>query len=343
MDLEDKDDSVRGAIESAFKEAQETAQTPEGVEKTVDVENREETTRSRDESGKFKPKEEPVTTEAKQSPVKAKVNAPESWGSSVKSKWEILDPDVQAEIAKREADMHKMMTSPDGELQLGRKMKETIAPYMAIIQSEGGEPVSAVKDLLNTAYILRTAPPLQKAQLVQQVIQQYGIDMSLVGNNQGQERQPDVLMQMYNELQSIKQSVNPETLQKQLQERMEADTIMRKIQDFRNDPANVHYAKVEDYMISIAPSIRAKNPAASPEEILKLSYQAACRADPDIYSTLEAEKQAAEVAKKSQEVAAKKRAASSLTGSPGVTVPNTGAPERSLREEIAANLRQFSS
>lgn len=341
MDVEANEElSLRETIENAVKEVKEPTVAKDAiVDEKPEAQAEEKPTKERDETGKFKAKE---TTEATAPEVKKpKIEAPTSWSAGVKSKWDTLDHDLQGEISKREAEMHRMMTAPDGELNLGRKMKEVISPYMAIIQSEGGEPVGAVRDLLNTAYVLRTADPVRKAQLIQQVIQQYGVDMSLLGQQNAEPQ--DELSALKQELAQLRQMANPEVLTKQLQAKMENDRVVSEIEQFSRDPANVHYAKVVDYMMGIAPTIRAQNPAASPKEILQMSYDAACYADKEIRSTLEAQKINAELAKKSQEILAKKKASVSVTGSPGVTVPNSGAPDRSLADELRHNYRALTS
>lgn len=349
-------DDIRKDIESAIETVNNAAAT-ENVDSAANVENQADNSADatdkpvveRDETGKFKartneaqklavetPKEQETTATAT-TPAKKSISAPEGWTAPMKQKFATLPEDVQSEIARREADVHRMMTSPDGELNLGRRVKETIAPYMAIIKSEGGEPVSAIGDLLNTAYLLRTADPMRKAQLVNQVIQQYGVDMSLVGQQQQAQQQglADPLQSIQQELAALKQQANPAYIQKQLQEQMENAKVQSEVQAFASDPANVHYQKLKPVMASLLGSGAAKD--------LKEAYEAACYADPEIRSMLTAEKAAKEQAKRNEEIAAKKKAASSVTGSPSVYIPNSGNPERSLRDEIAANLRAVTS
>ena len=340
-------DDIRKDIENAIETVNSAAVT-ENVDSDNDhgkVENQEtfdKPVKERDETEKFKaktdetqklaaetPKEQEATPATATAPKKS-ISPPEGWTAPMKQKWATLPEDVQAEIARREADVHKMMTSPDGELNLGRRVKETIAPYMAIIKAEGGEPVSAIGDLLNTAYLLRTADPVRKAQLVQHVIQQYGVDMSLLGQQQ-QQAQADPLQSIQQELAALKQQANPAYIQKQLQEQMENAKVQSEVQAFASDPANVHYQKVKPVMASLLANGAAKD--------LKEAYEAACYADPEIRSMLEAEKAAKEQAKRNEEIAAKKKAAASITGSPSVYIPNSGNPDRTLRDEIAANLR----
>jgi hypothetical protein len=75
----------------------------------------------------------------------------------------------------------------------------------------------------------------------------------------------------------------------------------------------------------------------SQSQVLKEAYDMACMANPTIRSTLEAAKAAEQEAKRKQEVAAKKRAASSVTGSPA-TPSNAKAtnPKSSVEDDLRA-------
>lgn len=330
VQVEEKETSLRDDLVSAMSEVKQEEPVVESAPSTPELEA-----------------EKPIINI--QEAIKPVVDdAPQSLTAAAKAKWNEVPAEIKAEWSKREADIHKQMTSADGELRMGREMKEVLTPYMAIIQSEGGTPATAVRDLLNTAYVLRTGSQEQKQGILQQVAQQYGVDLSFLGQSQdGQELPNDnitkQLLAQQKEIERLTQQTNPEYINNQLQEINNRNTIMSAIEIFSKDPANVHFAKVQDDMIAIAPSIKAKNPNASAEEILKKAYTAACRADDEIYSTLQNEIVVNQQAKKSQDITAKKKAASSVTGSPAITISNTGSPERDLREELRANIRAAKS
>ena len=330
-----KETTVREDLMSAIAEVKAAETPPKEVpEKTgtpdikTDVSDPKET---RDEKGKFKAKVEVAPKEVVAPPAPIE-DAPISLSAAAKSKWAELPQEVRQEFIKREKDVEKMFTSHDGELRLGREMKDVITPYMATIQSEGGTPATAVRDLLNTAYVLRTGSPQQKAAIVQQVIQQYGIDMNVV---QQQGNQDPTIQALQNEIYQMKQQYNPEAMQKQLQDRLENDRIMSEVQAFSSDPANKHYEQVKPLMASLLGSGQAQN--------MKEAYELACRAHPAVGSILEAERTAAAKTKQAEEIVAKKKAAASITGSPGATIPNSGSPDRTLREELITNYRAHTS
>lgn len=271
--------------------------------------------------------EQPVEVE------KPKLAAPSSYTAPVKEKWDTLDPVVQAELIKREEEVHRMLTSPTGELNFGRSMKETIAPYMPIIQAEGGTPETAVRDLLNTAYILRQGTPQQKQQVVRSVCEQFGIDFNgVVGE---QEYVDPTIQSMQEQLQQglaqIKQLSNPETLIKQLQETQERSNVQKEADAFARDPANKFFDKVRPFMAAFFQEGVAKD--------FKEAYEMACNAHPEVRSILEAERKAAEQEKRKTELRAKQNAASSIVGSPATAVSNTNSQTDDIESAVRAAMR----
>lgn len=274
--------------------------------------------------------EKPEVVEKPETPVIEKSDAPVALSGAIKAKWNELPEDVRAEWSKRENDIHQMMTRHDGELRLGREMKEVVSPYMAIIQSEGGTPAGAVKDLLNTAYVLRTGSPQQKAQLLRQVAEQYDVDMGYV--SQPQEQIHPIIAQMQQELQMLRQQANPEVIEKRLQEKMEYATIQSEVSAFAANPANKHFEQVKPMMAPLLASGQAKD--------IQEAYDMACYANPAIRSTLLAEQNAALEAKRKAELKAKKQASASVTGSPDLTSPSTKAPTKSLEDDLRDQMRE---
>lgn len=268
--------------------------------------------------------ETPATPETPKAPA---IEAPQGLPAAVKAKWSNLDPEVQAALKAREDDVHKMFTRNDGELNLGRKMKDIIQPYMQIIHAEGGTPETAVQSLLNTAYVLRTGSPQQKAGLVQQLIQAYGVDTSLMGQPQ-QQAQGNDYAALQRKLAEIEAKANPEAITRQLREQMETDKINEDVKAFAADPANQHFEAVRLDIASLIHSGAAKT--------LREAYDKAIWANPDLRSTLLTAQTAEKEAKRKAELEAKKKAAVSVTGSAGKSAGSTGAKQaKSIEEELA--------
>lgn len=308
------EDDVYEDIRNAIKEGEEEQEEPAD---TVAAVNSEE------------PEAAPEATETPEtaSPVETLEPVPQAWRGAVKDKWKDLPADVRSEISKREQDIHQMVTRHDGELRLGREMKDILTPYIPVIQAANSTPAQAVNNLLNTAYKLRTGDAATKTAMIRQIAQEYDIDLNAA--SQAQEYNDPVIAQLKQQVEELKQLANPVTLKSQLQEDFERDKVKSEVDAFASDPANVHYEQVKGIMASLLGNGQARD--------MKEAYDMACYANPHIRSTLEAQKRSEQQAKRQAEIAAKKHAAASVTGSPAIS--NSSAktnPKASVEDDLRA-------
>lgn len=315
------EDDIKAAMAEALNTDEPKADEQDIIEETPQVVS---------ENDKA-PIESVVGTDAPPVVTETKLDAPVALSGAIKAKWHELPADVQAEWKKREDDIHRMMTAKEGELNLGRSVKEIAAPYEAVIRAEGGTVEGAFKDLLNTSYILRAGSPMQKAQIIAQAVQQFGVDLSLVS---GQPQQGGTITAIQQEINYLRQQADPIRIKTELQEEMQRDRIATEIQAFAANPANVHFETVKSAMGSLIVTGRAKD--------LQEAYEMAIWSDPSIRSDLLKAQQAQEAEKKKAEMAAKKKASASVAGSPGIASPNANAPQKSLEDELRDSLRSSS-
>lgn len=323
--------TVEDDIAAAMQEIadKETPAIEEQAEDTVETQEQEPVEKPRAEDGKFTkqskaPKEVPVIEAVEKS------QAPQSWGAAVKSKWDALPPEVQAEISKREKDFHQAMTRNDGELSLGKEMKDVITPYMPIIQAEGGTPAKAVQSLLNTAYQLRTAPPERKAQLIHEIAQTYGVDLGQIQQVQQQTQLDPGMQQILSRINGIESKFTEYTT---LQERQEHANVMEQISAFSADPSNVYFEQLKPSMAPLLASGQAKD--------LQEAYDMACWANPEIRSILLQKQQAEEAEKRKAEISKKKAAAVSVTGSPSVRTSSSTPNQNSVEDDIRQAMEEI--
>jgi hypothetical protein len=273
--------------------------------------------------------EEPEVAE----PAKEVPQAPQSWSAEAKAEWATAPDKIRAEVLKREQDMHQALTRHDGELRLGRDMKEIVSPYLPIIQAEGGTPQTAVRDLLNTAYVLRTGSAEQKRALILNTAKQYGVDL---GVQEESEYVDPTIAQLQREIAQLREVSNPQAIESRLRERFEGDKVQSDIAAFAANPANMHFEAVKPIMAALLGNHQAKD--------LQEAYDMACNANPQIRSTLEAAKSAELEAKRKQEIAQKKRAASSITGSPAVpSNSKVTNPKTSVEDDLRAAFDELES
>ena len=271
------------------------------------------------------------------SELKPSSKPPVAWKPEMREKFNGLPPEVQKYITDREEEVHRGFTKQDDERNLGRSVKEVITPYMPIITAEGGTPLTAIKDLLNTAYVMRTAPPAQKSQLFARLAQQYGVDLRSVA--QPAQNVPPVVKALQDEVAKLQAHISTEQTQRQQadywRQQQEQTTVNSLIHEFQSNPANVHFEQVRPLMSALLQSGQAQD--------LQDAYDKAIYATPEIRAQiLEADKanqEAQRIANAKSKVDAARKAGSSVNGGPGVAVPNHGSPDRSLADDLRANYK----
>lgn len=294
--------------------------------------------RDRDESGRFKAKEEapeepvadaapveaaPVEPVEPEAPEEPEIPAPQSLSAEAKAKWADTPTEVRAAIAKRETEVNQLVGRMDGERQFGRAMNEAITPYMATIRATGGHPTEVVGNLLNTAYVLQTGSADQKAAMMVQIAQDFGIDFEVAYERRGQAPAPQQ-----------QAPAPPVDINAEVERVLTQREVEREAQAFLTDPKNIHVDAVRGTMAALLDAGEATS--------LQAAYDMAIYARPDLRSTLIS----AEVAKREAQLAERakqaRQAAVSLPGSSGSPRPSE-YQETSLREELKAGLRAMSA
>ena len=319
--------TMREAMEAAYDEAEKEGQ---GVVEELVTDEPEEIIEEGapiEENLSVEDPEEP--TDEPQEPEEViettlDIPPPESWTGTVKEKWNELPAEVRAEIKRREDDFHKGMTKLDEDRNFGLRMKETLTPYMPIIESEGAKPEDVLKGYLNIEYTLRQGTPQQKAAVIQNVMRNFNIDPQTVMN---QPQASPEIMSLQNELMGLKQQLSQK---EQLQQQEEQARIQSEIEAFASDPANIYFNDVKSDMAILLESGKAGD--------MKEAYDMAIWANPQTRSRLLEAQAAEQKAKRQKEIEAKKKAASSLSTTSGQNGQSGKSNPKSLREELAAGL-----
>lgn len=342
------DTSLRDTIKAEMAKSQEAAPSPEVATQPAETKPASDDAKARDEQGRFaaKPGDKPRETltlpkkpedaaalaaaPATPSPIKA----PEGWNASAKAKFATLDPEVQAEIVRRESDMHRKFTSQDEDRTFGKKIREIAQPYEAVMRSEGTSAEESFRSLMNMAYVMRTASPETKRKLLLDTAKAYNVDL---GTPLQQATAPSAPALTPADVSRLTQAEI-----QQHQSREELKRIRSDIEAFKAKPGHEHFDTLQSVISGLLMSGRFDG---TPDP-LQSAYDAALRADPELGSSFIAQKvreaEDERVAKAKAATDAAKRAAVSVTGAPGGVKPNGNAAtgNQSLRETIRANLTE---
>lgn len=318
--------------------------------------------RPRDASGRFVPKsEEQVKTDAQPEPVPSPEAAkpaegqpqaqplavdlpPSTWTAAAKAEYAKLPEVIRGEIKKREADFQKGITQYKTAAEFGSRMDNVIRPYIQTIQQAGGQPDQVVKNLLHTAYTLRTGTPQQKQQLLLQVAQEYGIplgqpqapestgiDQNAIAQTVQQLLQPH--LQQFQQFQGQFQTVQQQREQAEQQKLASQIEAFRNAADEKGQPKHVYFDNVRGTMAALIDSGDAQS--------LEDAYVMACRAHPEVSRILEQQRSSESEAKRLAEqkrLADEARRATTVNaqGQGGVGIADTS--KLSLRDELSSLL-----
>jgi hypothetical protein len=244
------------------------------------------------------------------------VKAPTSWKGTAQAKWEALDPDIKAEVHRREQDFHKGIAGYKRESELFKELDREIQPYAAMLRADNLTPQVAVRDMLNTAYLLKTGTPEGKATTLAQLAQYYSVDLTMLPAvvaklEAGQPVVDPKIAELEQRLAAVTGSIETE---KQEAARQQFAGVVAETQAFA--AKNPHYEAVKLDMAALIESGRA--------ESFQDAYDKAIWANPEVRAALLTEQEAARRQQAVATAAAAKKAASTNVATRG-TLPSAPA------------------
>lgn len=253
--------------------------------------------------------------------------APKSLSPAAREAWKNTPKEIREAFAKRDEDYNKGIEQHFTNAKRAEQMDRTLQPFAQYMQMNGG-PGESIKGLLQTGSMLQMGSPQQKAQIVAQLIGQFGVDIQsldnlLVGSAPTQESQQNSQMeQMLNQrLQPLQDQLGQYQQRDQQQYQQQQEQVGSEIQRFANDPKNEFYNDVSMRMADeLDLAAKSGRKLGLPE-----AYDLAVRANPEIFKIV----QAREAAKN---LGNKRRAATSIHGTPQGS--SAGASSPSIRGAI---------
>jgi hypothetical protein len=314
--------------------------------------------RPRDESGRFAPKpaegivpgpkgnQPPVAAPESGLPAPEQARpidrAPQSWTPAEREKWAALPDDIKTRVMTRERQIQQTLQETTEARKFAEAVSQAVNPYMAMIQSEGGTPVTAIASLFQTAGALRTAPPAQKAQLVASLVKQFGIDVGMLDQALvGQGPQVDPMEERIN--QRVNQAIAPiqqryQQMEMQQQQEMQAQSQAARdaVENFISsqpygDVVRADMADLMDYATRRGMTMT-----------LEQCYRKACELHPEVSVLVNRQQQTQQLQQNSNAAQAARNRAVSVSGSPagGGMAQEQGADD--IRGAIEASLAQMS-
>jgi len=237
------------------------------------------------------------------------------WSDETRAKFAGLDEKAQTfvkdVIADQNADYTRKAQELAGFRQEATQVHEAIAPFTQNIQASGATPVQAIRALFQTEHVMRHGTPEEKAQQLQALADQYGVQ--LPSSNQDDldiddfdaptvaplKRELDEMRSKLAQSNQQLQQFQNQFQQQQSRQFGEAQTKAQAFIDAKADDGTLKHPHVE----KVAPQMRAL--LMSGDLSLEQAYNTAVQANPELAAQVSREAQAREQAKKA---AAAKRA-----------------------------------
>jgi hypothetical protein len=253
--------------------------------------------------------------------------APKSLSATAREAWRDTPAAMKAEITKREQDFQQGIQKYAEGAKRSEGMDRALAPYQQYLQMSGGAG-KTIQTLLQTGSGLQMGSPIQKAQIIGNLIQQFGVDIHtldglLSGNGAPPEMQQQnaVQQQVQAALQPYQQHMQQVQHQQQYEQQQAAGAIHGEIGTFSQAPENEFYNDVKMQMADILDlaANRGQNMG------LKEAYATACQLNPEIKRIVDGRALTASTQ-------SRRRAGSSIHGSPGG--PGGGGAQDNMRNAI---------
>lgn len=269
--------------------------------------------------------------------------APASWTVTAKQHWGALPPEVRQEVQRRELETTQVLHQSKQARDFVNRFIQTVQPYQQAIMAEtGGDPIAAVRGLMDVASRLRFGLPQEKAQILAQLVNTYAVDIATLDSalagvmpQQPQGFDPNFVQQ------AVQQQLAPLFQQaqarRQQMEQQLSGQVQTELQKFASNPKHEFYEDVRDLMADVIEINEKRGIQVSLDE----AYNHAIRLHPEVAKIIDARSQVTSVQSLNSAAQRAKAAAVSVKGSAPVGSPDPAEPS-SVRDAIEAAIESHS-
>lgn len=270
--------------------------------------------------------------------------APASWKKDAKGAWAELPLQVRQEVYKREMEVERVLKETAPIRQEMETIRNTVAPYMARIQSLGATPVQAIDSLLKADHLLATAPRAQRAQFLAKLISDYDVDVTdldaaivamMKGQQQPQQQSPQgfdpaQITQLVQ--QQLSQALAPFRQEHQQREQAVVQQAAHTVESMSLDPKYPYFEDVRMDMADLIEINARRGVVLSMED----AYDRAVRSNPETFGQITQQSSLTQANQQHLQAQRAKTAASSVSGAPAGGGSSVHVGDGSLRSQIEA-------
>jgi len=263
------------------------------------------------------------------------LKAPAQWKPAVREKWAALPREVQEEVLRREGDTMRLIGSVGQKIRMADEVGQHLQPFIPKLTASGTNTQEFLGDVFGTIKSLANGSPQEKAEVIANIIQSYGIDLkTLDATLSGRISAPPPDPRL---VEAHRRAVAAETQLRQRDgERYQQteQTVQNTLTQFASDGKNEFFDDVRYLMADLVESGRVNT--------LQDAYQAAIWANPDTRKILLQREAVTRAEAKTQRAGYARRASSSVGGAPRGPGASTHGQNLSLRDTIAAAMDEQS-
>lgn len=260
--------------------------------------------------------------------------APVSWNPEAREKWAKIPASARAEIARREQEIADAMGRTAQARQFSEAWQTMLAPYEPLMQAQGANAYQGVKRLLEIGAGLSLGTPAQKAEIVANVVQQYGVDLEtldgVLAGTVSSINDPNtrLMAELDKRLAPIEQRLSGAG-----QPQVDQNAVAFEIQQFAKDPKNEFFNDVRSKMSTLF-EIAGKE---GRDITLQQAYDEACQLTPSVKKVLD-QRTKADTARERKARAEKKRQAAAANRRRSTPTPS-GGTEAPPGQALTATIR----
>lgn len=207
--------------------------------------------------------------------------APGTWRASAKAKWEAIDPEVRAEVLKRESESTREIAKFQQQIQQINQaytpIEQLIGPRRALWRAQYGSEDAALKQLLNLSDLASSNPTEFLQLCLNDPNFASRIDMQKVFG-QGQPGQPEANPQvnaLQQKIAGLEQQLNGFVSQNQTQQQASISQQISEFASAKDQAGNLlrpHFESVREDVFNLIPTLKAQFPGFTVPQIMEKAY-----------------------------------------------------------------------
>ena len=279
---------------------------------------------------------EDATTEDTSAVSGDSIKAPVGWGPKEREDWSKIPRHLQEKVMSREKELGTMMQTTADARRTHKEFGDLAQQYGSALSGVMGDtPMETTRNLFSTVANLRMGSPIQKAQIVADLISNFGVDINtldsaIVGAAPAPEQQQNSQFeqQLNARMAPFEEMMGQQNAFQQQQANQRQEAANNEVQSFSQ--ANEFLGDVRNDMADLIEMAGARGQGMTMQQ----AYDKACAINPQISSVIQERKQRESLMGSSTNMAAKRNAASSVNGNRGGT--GGGGSSLSMHDTISA-------